>query len=185
MLKWLSKILLIVISASFFISATELNIGECNNTFFDEYDTYLKAEQLSINNSAFIEQNHHSYTLIDFLTSQYQPLGKHHQVIHYLNLAHYNHFPVKLFLRNSVWRIWFYYSILQVLASCDYFILSSKKAICLSFLPIIWFSNLLNHLTIPSIRWLIKSFIFQCITNLLQAFCLAFLCCGAFILLPS
>lgn len=44
MFKWIYKIFLVAINISFFISATELNIGKCHNTFFDEYDTYLSGD---------------------------------------------------------------------------------------------------------------------------------------------
>ena len=81
-------------------------MGGCSNTFFDEYDTYLKAEHLSIDHAETIEQNYDTYTLIAFLISQYQILQKEQlQIVQYSNLAYYNKYPVKLFLRNSVWRI--------------------------------------------------------------------------------
>jgi hypothetical protein len=46
MFRWLHKMLFVVVSLSFFISVTEMNIGEAENTFFDEYDTYVKTEQV-------------------------------------------------------------------------------------------------------------------------------------------
>ena len=44
MVKCLQKILFIIISLSFFISANQIDLGDSHNTFFDEYDTYVKAE---------------------------------------------------------------------------------------------------------------------------------------------
>lgn len=105
MVKWLSKILLIVISISFFISATEMNFGECRNTFFDDYDTYVKSEKLSIDHAATLQQDHNTNALIEFLFSQYQALQEQLQTVQYSRSAYYNHYPSKLFLRNSVWRI--------------------------------------------------------------------------------
>lgn len=105
MLKWLSKILLTVISLLFFISATEIDLGECHNTFFDEYDTYVKTEQLSVDHATSLQQEHDTYALIWFVISEYQTLQEQSQNKQYSHLAFYNHCPPKLFLRNSVWRI--------------------------------------------------------------------------------
>ena len=105
MAKWFSKILLIIISLSFFISATEMNVGECRNTFFDEYDTYIKAEQQSIDHVVSLQQDNDTYALIWYIFSQYQTLQEQLQTVQYSHLAYYNHYPSKLFLRNSVWRI--------------------------------------------------------------------------------
>ena len=82
-----------------------MNLGECNNTFFDEYDTYVKAEQQSIDHTEPIQQDNDTYALIGYLFSQYQTLQEQLQTIQYSHLAYYNHYPPKLFLRNSVWRI--------------------------------------------------------------------------------
>ena len=82
-----------------------MNFGECRNTFFDEYDTYVKAEQLSIDHSASLQQEHDTYALIGFLINQYQALQEQLQTDQYSHSACYNHYPAKLFLRNSVWRI--------------------------------------------------------------------------------
>jgi len=105
MVKCLSKILLITISISFFISATEMNFGECRNTFFDEYDTYVKAEKVSIIQSTVSPeaQNNHTLTIL-FLTyhllDNFFIASFRNEYSSYLN---YN--PPKLFLLNSVWRV--------------------------------------------------------------------------------
>lgn len=104
MVKWLSKILLIVISLSFFISAAEMNLGTCHNTFFDEYDTYIKAEQQSIDHATSLQQEHDTYALVGYIF-QYQALQEQLQAVQYSHLAYHNHYPPKIFLRNSVWRI--------------------------------------------------------------------------------
>lgn len=82
-----------------------MNVGECRNTFFDEYDTYIKAEQLSIDHATSLQKDYDTYTLIGFVISQYQALQEQPQSKQYSHLAYYNHYPPKLFLRNSVWRI--------------------------------------------------------------------------------
>ncbi len=47
-----------VISFSFFISATEMDLGEAHNTFFDDYDTYVKTEQVSLDHASAMQQVH-------------------------------------------------------------------------------------------------------------------------------
>lgn len=105
MAKSLYKILLVTVSISFFISAIELDLGECHNTFFDEYDTYVKAEQVSINYSSTSQQAHDYYTLINFLITHYTALSRQPSSCNYQYIAYYSHYPPKLFLRNSVWRL--------------------------------------------------------------------------------
>jgi hypothetical protein len=105
MVKWLTKILFLTISISFFISAIEIDLGECHNTFFDEYDTYIKSEQVSVDHSATLQQEHDTYILLyNFFTCYNALKGKPEGVKHH-STACYNHYPPKLFLRNSVWRI--------------------------------------------------------------------------------
>ena len=105
MVKWLSKILLIVISLSFFISATEMEFGECHNTFFDEYDTYVKTEQQTVNHASFLEQANYTFALIGFVFNFYQELQIQPQKAKYSSTDFSNQYSSKLFLRNSVWRI--------------------------------------------------------------------------------
>ena len=105
MAKWLFKILLTIVSLSFFISAIELDVGEAHNSFFDEYDTYVKTEQVSLDHSATIEQDQDKYGLIDYVMSHFKVLKDHSQDGNCTHLTYHDLHPRKLFLRNSVWRI--------------------------------------------------------------------------------
>ena len=105
MMKWFQKILFVVISLSFFISATEMDLGEVHNTFFDEYDTYVKAEQVSVDHSVAIQHEHNTYALIYYLFNYYKGLNNQSENRNHHRFAYCNHYPPKLFLRNSVWRI--------------------------------------------------------------------------------
>jgi hypothetical protein len=105
MVKWLQKILLVTISLFFFISATEMDLGEVHNTFFDEYDTYVKAEHVSIDHVITLQKEHDTYVFLYNLISHYTSLnGQPENIKHQCN-SYYTHYPPKLFLRNSVWRI--------------------------------------------------------------------------------
>lgn len=105
MVKWLQKILFFTITFSFFISATELDFGESHNTFFDEYDTYVRAEHESLDHTSAIQQEHDTYILLHNFFTCYNALrGKTEGVKHHSTIC-YNQYPSKLFLRNSVWRI--------------------------------------------------------------------------------
>ncbi len=105
MVKWLQKILFVVISLSFFISATEMDLGEVHNTFFDEYDTYVKAEQVSVDHRVAIHQEHNTNALIFYLFNYYKGLNNQSKNRNHHQFSYCNHYPPKLFLRNSVWRI--------------------------------------------------------------------------------
>ena len=105
MIKWLYKILFIAISILFFISATEMDLGECHNTFFDEYDTYVSEEKVSLNQSTVSLEDQNTYILTSLFFSYYslkdaQAASFKHEYFSYTN---YN--TPKLFLRNSVLRI--------------------------------------------------------------------------------
>lgn len=66
--------LFIAISFSFFISATEIDLGDSHNIFFDEYDTYVKTEQVSVDHSQVIQQQQQELCeFVSFLFSYYQP----------------------------------------------------------------------------------------------------------------
>ncbi len=67
MIKWLYKILFVAITFSFFISGTEMDLGDCHITFFDDYDTYVKTEQLSVDNASLRLQPHDTFALLDYL----------------------------------------------------------------------------------------------------------------------
>lgn len=105
MVKWLHNLLFVAISFSFFISATEMDLGEVHNTFFDQYDTYVKTEQVSIDHSIAVQQEHDTYTLIYSVLSYYFALGEKPKKAIKPPENYCNHYPPKLYLRNSVWRI--------------------------------------------------------------------------------
>lgn len=104
MYKWLHKILFIAITFSFFISATEMSFGEVHNTFFDDYDTYVKTEQVTVDHVDVQQQQKGLLELVCFFFNQYNS---------YCNKVYLNknscfaakYSPPKLFLRNAVWRI--------------------------------------------------------------------------------
>jgi hypothetical protein len=102
---WLHKLLFIAISFSFFISATEMDLGECHNTFFDEYDTYVKTEQVSCDQSTVEQEVHETYAFIHCAFYYYQSLRQQEPVLSYQPRDFADTSPPKLFLRNSVWRI--------------------------------------------------------------------------------
>ncbi|MEP6597455.1 MAG: hypothetical protein ABJA71_15990 [Ginsengibacter sp.] len=105
MFKWLQKILFIAISFSFFISATEMDLGEAHNTFFDDYDTYVKTEQVSLDHASALQQEHDTYALICYIIDHYNALKDPSACIKYPPASHCNQQSPKLFLLNSVWRI--------------------------------------------------------------------------------
>lgn len=106
MTKWLFKVLLVVISLSFFTSAVELNIGECHQTFFDDYDTYVKTEQVSFDYSTIDAPNDNPYFFLTSVFSFYYSFVVAQEVsLQHNPIYHLNHYPPKLFLLNSVWRI--------------------------------------------------------------------------------
>lgn len=104
MVQWLHKLLFIAISISFFISATEMDLGECHNTFFDEYDTYVKTEQVSVDHPEAIQQQQAVYELVSFLFGCYHPVTEA-RLYRRPGYPTVSASPPKIFLRNSVWRI--------------------------------------------------------------------------------
>ena len=104
MVKWFRKILFIVLSFSFFIAAAEMDFGECHHTFFDDYDTYVKSEQISLHHPV-TTQHHSDYVLFDYLPDQCKALIDQTKTAKRPQLTCNNHYTPKLFLRNSVWRI--------------------------------------------------------------------------------
>lgn len=117
MFRWLYKLLFVAITFSFFVSATEMDLGDCHNTFFDEYDVYVKTEQVSLDHSTIEQQLLNSYTLVHCAFFYFQSLEQHERTIVCQIKDYDNASPPKLFLRNSVWRIWYPYTNLQVIAS--------------------------------------------------------------------
>ena len=105
MLKWLYKFLFVAIGFSFFISATEMDIGDSQNTFFDEYDTYLKTEQVSFHLTEVEHRTYYSLLLNYGEVAQLcsQPLWDY--TINKQTRSG-NYFPCcRLYLRNNVFQI--------------------------------------------------------------------------------
>lgn len=104
MLKRIYKIIFIAITLSFFISATEMNLGECHNTFFDAYDTYVRAEHVSFKNAISLSDEYSHFLALPFFINSSRIDFKLSSFNHpeVLNLHHY---PPRLYLQNSVWRI--------------------------------------------------------------------------------
>ncbi len=105
MVKWLHKILFIAISFSFFISATEMDLGEAHNIFFDDYDTYVKTEQLSLDQASGLQQEHDTYALLYYIINHYNTSKQQSVRIQYPTANYCHPQSPKLFLLNSVWRI--------------------------------------------------------------------------------
>src|SRR5215213_6917010 len=95
--KWLQKILFVAISISFFISATEIDIGEAHNAFFDEYDIYVKTEHVSVDHANPSQQTHQPIPIIYYILSFHKGLHKQSQSKSCLEVTYHNHYPPKLF----------------------------------------------------------------------------------------
>jgi uncharacterized protein YxeA len=105
MLKRVYKFLFVAIGFSFFISATEMDIGDSQNTFFDEYDTYVKTEQVSFHLTTAEHRTYYSLLLNYFEVAQLcqQP---HWDYTINKQTRSGNYIPCgRLYLRNSVFRI--------------------------------------------------------------------------------
>jgi len=146
-LKLLSKILFHVISFSFFISATEMDLGECHNTFFDEYDTYIKTEQVTVDNCASIEQDKDICASIYSIANYYKVLKAPVDHSGYSIVVCCKKYPSKSFLRNSVWRIWCFSFLLFLLYKVWYcFVYRSICLYTISFLFIKFISKMKCYL---------------------------------------
>jgi hypothetical protein len=105
MLKRVYKFLFVAIGFSFFISATEMDIGDSQNTFFDEYDTYVKTEQVSFHLAEVERSNYYSLLLNYGEFAQWCPQPPWDYTINKQTRSG-NYFPCcRLYLRNSVFRI--------------------------------------------------------------------------------
>ena len=105
MSKWIHKLLFVIIGLSFFISATEMNIGEAKNTFFDEYDSYVKTEQVCIDHAEMkqlLQQDiWEAFSFIYYYYDSTRGNKSTHKEAYIASSAS----PPKIYLRNSVWRI--------------------------------------------------------------------------------
>ena len=116
MVTWLYKLLFVAITFSFFVSSTEMDLGDCHNTFFDEYDVYVKTEQVSLDHSTVEQQVHNTYALIRCDFFYFQSLGQQQRPIAWQTKDYNTDSPPKLFLKNSVWRIWYNKLNLEIIA---------------------------------------------------------------------
>ncbi len=83
-----------------------MDLGEAHNTFFDEYDTYIKTEQVSVDHSDVVQQQQQElYEFVSFLFSVHNNFFAEKKLSKIIEYTTYNASPPKLFLRNSVWRI--------------------------------------------------------------------------------
>ena len=98
------RLLFILVSVSFFISATEMDFGECRNTFFDAHDTYVRTEQVSFSQPAF-ERFSTGLTDLVYWSNYCQVPGKADEVLTYKTDDPVDHPPPRLYLKNSVFRI--------------------------------------------------------------------------------
>src|ERR1700731_3168104 len=70
----LHKILILLVSCSFFLSATETDIGSYHQTFFDDDDTYIPSAQQDLevpNNLVFLQKS--GLTLLSHSTNFFRP----------------------------------------------------------------------------------------------------------------
>jgi len=105
MVRTLYKIIFVLISCSFIISALEINIGKAHNTFFDEFDTYIKAEQVSVNHEVNFK-NDFNNCIANILYSSKIALSNPKLDLNY-GSNFYQTFPFieKIFLKTTVLRI--------------------------------------------------------------------------------
>ncbi len=87
------------------MSATELDFGNVHNTFFDEYDTYVKTEQVSHDNTILQQNETDTFAFLAWLKGYYKIDGQSNDLIKAPLLTLNKHCSNKIFLRNSVWRI--------------------------------------------------------------------------------
>ena len=102
--NWLHKLLFFVISISFFISAAEMDLGECHNTFFDEHDTYIRSDLSSFTQHPVEHQTRDTYFLLHGC-SDCEALRLQLQTVCGYFFDYNKHHPPKLYLQNSDLRI--------------------------------------------------------------------------------
>jgi hypothetical protein len=105
MQKWLYKFLFVGIGFPFFISATEMDIGDSHNTFFDEYDTYVKTEQVSFHLTTVEHRIYYSVLLNYGEVLQLCSQPQWNYIINIQPQCGYYIPPCRLYLRNKVFRI--------------------------------------------------------------------------------
>lgn len=81
-----------------------MDFGKCRNTFFDEHDTYVRTEQVSISLPAFERCTPGLNDLIHWFDSCQLP-GKKEEKIIYKTDDPDNYPTLRLYLKNSAFRI--------------------------------------------------------------------------------
>ncbi len=82
-----------------------MDLGEAHNTFFDDSDTYVKTEQVSLDHASAMQQEHDTYALVYYIINHYNASKEQLVHIQYPPANYYDPQSLKLFLLNSVWRI--------------------------------------------------------------------------------
>ena len=105
MTRWLYKLLLATLSFAFFLSATETDVGEYHNTFFDQFDTYTKTENVSIEQlSSDVKDKFGTGPFIAGL-HEYNFIRKGDFTTGIFSLSFVPSYSFKLFIRHCTWRI--------------------------------------------------------------------------------
>jgi len=99
----LFKILILIISCSFSISAIEIDIGSSQQTFFDDYDTYLPVDQqdLQVNEGQVFLQKVGLTLDTFFIDPGYPPSFEASYSYSYSNYHQFHLGKRKIFLYNS------------------------------------------------------------------------------------
>jgi hypothetical protein len=82
-----------------------MDIGEAHNTFYDEYDTYVKNEQVAVDHVEVKQQQKQLLEFVSFLFHYFPSFTSTTLQLPKANYIACKASPPKLFLRNSVWRI--------------------------------------------------------------------------------
>ena len=104
MQKPLDKLFLLLISLSFILSATETDVGEVHHTFFDQFDTYIKNEQVFLDNT-FAVQSLDDSPLVYFTKKYNNFLLYRLKKVSFQPILQYSRACPKDFILNSVWLI--------------------------------------------------------------------------------
>ena len=105
MTRWLYKLLLATLSFSFFLSATETDVGEIHNTFFDQFDTYTKSDDISVEKlSLDVKEKFGTGPFIAGL-QEYWFISNRDLATGIFSLSFVPRHSFKLFVRHCIWRI--------------------------------------------------------------------------------
>ena len=105
MTRWFYKLLLATLSFSFFLSATETDVGEIHNTFFDQFDTYTKSDDISVEKlSLDVKEKFGTGPFIAGL-QEYWFISNRDLATGIFSLSFVPRHSFKLFVRHCIWRI--------------------------------------------------------------------------------